>query len=138
MKVKAVPSLDDENFKLQLNGVVDTVLNGSVFKNGDFCKVVNDRWAFSDINSHRKSAYGSVENVPISRVSNWMKIGAISHLQKRTNGEKSSVAGSMDYANPNYLNEATSSTRAWVVDVYEQAKKRDIFLVRVKRSMFME
>ena len=126
MKVTAtevVPSLKGNNFTDQLKGVVDTVLNRSFLNNGDVRGVINKKWAFSDINTPRKSAYGAVQNVPMSRVSQRVKDGVIEHLKYRSMGEKSIVDGNLDYANPYYLDEASESTKRWVADVYEQARK---------------
>lgn len=126
MKVTAtevVSSLKGNNFTDQLKGVVDTVLNRSFLNNGDVRGVINKKWAFSDINTPRKSAYGAVQNVPMSRVSQRVKDGVIEHLKYRSMGEKSIVDGNLDYANPYYLDEASESTKRWVADVYEQARK---------------
>ena len=126
MKVTAtevVPSLKGNNFTDQLKGVVDTVLNRSFLNNGDVRGVINKKWAFSDINTPRKSAYGAVQNVPMSRVSSRVKDGVIEHLKYRSMGGKSIVDGNLDYANPYYLDEASESTKRWVADVYEQARK---------------
>ena len=126
MKVTAtevVPSLKGNNFTDQLKGVVDTILNRSFLNSGDVRGVINKKWAFSDINTPRKSAYGAVQNVPMSRVSSRVKDGVIEHLKYRSMGGKSIVDGNLDYANPYYLDEASESTKRWVADVYEQARK---------------
>ncbi len=120
---EVVPVLKGNSFTEQLNGVVDTILNRSIINNGDVRGVINKRWAFSDINSSQKTAYGSVQNVPWSRVSSRIKNGVKRHLIDRENGSPSSVDGNVNYANPYYLNGATSSTKKWVAEVYEQAKK---------------
>ena len=126
MKVTAtevVPSLKGNNFTDQLKGVVDTILNRSFLISGYVRGVINKKWAFSDINTPRKSAYGAVQNVPMSRVSSRVKDGVIEHLKYRSMGGKSIVDGNLDYANPYYLDEASESTKRWVADVYEQARK---------------
>ena len=126
MKVTAtevVPSLKGNNFTDQLKGVVDTILNRSFLNSGDVRGVINKKWAFSDINTPRKSAYGAVQNVPMSRVSSRVKDGVIEHLKYRSMGGKSIVDENLDYANPYYLDEASESTKRWVADVYEQARK---------------
>ncbi|WP_208606215.1 hypothetical protein, partial [Rodentibacter rarus] len=97
---EVVPSLKGEAFSNQLKGIVDTILNRSFYNNGDVRGVINKRWAFSDINTPRKSAYGSVQNVPMARVSEKIKNGVLAHLKNRSMGEESSVGGNLDYANP--------------------------------------
>ena len=126
MKVTAtevVPSLKGENFDKQAAGVVDTILNRTA--SGSYGKgvrsVANQRWAFSDINAPRKGAYGSVQNVPMSRVSPRVEAFVRDYLAKRAQGLPSSVGQNLSYANPNYLDEASDSTKKWVAEVERQA-----------------
>ena len=126
MKVTAtevVPSLKGENFDKQAAGVVDTILNRTA--SGSYGKgvrgVANQRWAFSDINAPRKGAYGSVQNVPMSRVSPRVEAFVRDYLAKRAQGLPSSVGQNLSYANPNYLGEASDSTKKWVAEVEKQA-----------------
>lgn len=122
---EVVGSLKGKNFEQQAAGVVDTILNRTA--SGKYGKsvqdVVNQRWAFSDINAPRKSAYGSVDKVPMSRVSKRMENFIRDYIAKRANGQASSVGEDVSYANPYYLQEASKATKAWVAEVEAQAAK---------------
>ncbi len=122
---EVVGSLKGKNFEQQAAGVVDTILNRTA--SGKYGKsvreVVNQRWAFSDINAPRKSAYGSVQNVPMKRVSKRMENFVRQYLDERANGKTSSVGLNVSYANPNYLGEASKATKKWVREVEQQAKQ---------------
>ena len=121
---EVVPGLKGKNFENQAAGVVDTILNRVA--SGKYGKgvrgVANQRWAFSDINAPRKSAYGSVQKVPMSRVSKKMEKFVREYLQKRASGQASSVGENVSYANPYYLGEASKATKAWVREVEKQAE----------------
>lgn len=122
---EVVPSLKGKNFENQAAGVVDTILNRTASGKfgGSVKDVVNQRWAFSDINAPRKGAYGSVDKVPMSRVSKKMENFVRAYLEERANGKVSSVGQDISYANPNFLGEASQSTKKWVREVEGQAKK---------------
>lgn len=122
---EVVGSLKGNAFDQQAAGVIDTILNRTA--SGKYGKtvqdVVNQRWAFSDINAPRKGAYGSVDKVPMSRVSKRMESFVRDYLTKRANGQASSVGEDVSYANPYYLQEASAATKAWVAEVEAQAAK---------------
>ena len=118
---EVVGGLKGEAFDKQLAGVVDTILNRVYQKGGNVRAVLNERWAFSDINAPRKGAYGSVQNVPMGRVSARVSKGVDEHLAKRAAGMASVVGGNTHYANPYFLGEASARTRRWVRDVERQA-----------------
>lgn len=118
---EVVGGLKGEAFDKQLAGVVDTILNRVYKKGGNVRAVLNERWAFSDINAPRKSAYGSVQNVPISRVNARVSKGVDDHLAKRAAGMASVVGGNTHYANPYFLGEASAKTKKWVREVESQA-----------------
>lgn len=118
---EVVGSLKGEAFEKQLAGVVDTILNRVYQKGGNVRAVLNERWAFSDINAPRKGAYGSVQNVPMSRVSARVSKGVDEHLAKRAAGMASVVGGNTHYANPYFLGEASAKTKKWVREVESQA-----------------
>lgn len=118
---EVVGSLKGEAFDKQLAGVVDTILNRVYKKGGNVRAVLNERWAFSDINAPRKGAYGSVQNVPMSRVSARVSKGVDEHLAKRAAGMASVVGGNTHYANPYFLGEASAKTKKWVREVESQA-----------------
>jgi len=117
-------SLNDDNLGKQAGAVVDTILNrrmSGLQKWNTIRGVINERWQFSDINAPRPTAYGSVQNVPESRVSPRVRSLVIAHLQDRANGGASLVGNNLSYANPYALDEASAATRAWVEDVIHQA-----------------
>ncbi|PCE27922.1 calcium-binding protein [Paraburkholderia acidicola] len=117
-------SLNDDNLGKQAGAVVDTILNrrmSGLEKWSTIRGVINERWQFSDINAPRPSAYGSVQNVPESRVSQRVRSLVLAHLQDRANGGASLVGNNLSYANPYALDEASDATRAWVEDVVHQA-----------------
>lgn len=118
---EVVGSLKGEAFEKQLAGVVDTILNRVYQKGGNVRAVLNERWAFSDINAPRKGAYGSVQNVPMGRVSARVSKGVDEHLAKRAAGMASVVGGNTHYANPYFLGEASAKTKKWVHEVERQA-----------------
>lgn len=118
---EVVGDLKGEAFDKQLAGVVDTILNRVYKKGGNVRAVLNERWAFSDINAPRKSAYGSVQNVPMGRVSARVSKGVDEHLAKRAAGMASVVGGNTHYANPYFLGEASAKTKKWVREVESQA-----------------
>ena len=118
---EVVGGLKGEAFDKQLAGVVDTILNRVYQKGGNVRAVLNERWAFSDINAPRKSAYGSVQNVPMGRVSARVSKGVDEHLAKRAAGMASVVGGNTHYANPYFLGEASAKTKKWVREVERQA-----------------
>lgn len=118
---EVVGGLKGEAFDKQLAGVVDTILNRVYKKGGNVRAVLNERWAFSDINAPRKGAYGSVQNVPMSRVSARVSKGVDEHLAKRAAGMASVVGGNTHYANPYFLGEASAKTKKWVREVESQA-----------------
>lgn len=122
---EVVPSLKGKAFEDQAAGVIDTILNRTASgKYGNGVRgVVNQRWAFSDINAPRKGAYGSVQNVPMKRVSKRMENFVRKYLEERALGRESSVGLNVSYANPNYLGEASAATKKWVREVEKQAEK---------------
>lgn len=121
---EVVGSLKGADFEKQTAGVIDTILNRAASgKYGTGVRgVANQRWAFSDINAPRKGAYGSVQNVPMSRVSPRMEKFVRQYLADRAAGRESIVGQNVSYANPYYLGEASASTKAWVREVEAQAK----------------
>lgn len=121
---EVVPSLKGKNFENQAAGVIDTILNRTASGKfgGSIKEVVNQRWAFSDINAPRKGAYGSVDKVPMKRVSKKMEQFVRKYLEERANGKSSSVGSNISYANPNFLGEASTATKKWVREVEKQAK----------------
>ncbi|QHI29029.1 phage tail tape measure protein [Acinetobacter haemolyticus] len=121
---EVVGSLKGKAFEQQAAGVIDTILNRTA--SGKYGKtlrdVVNQPYAFSDINSNQKTAYGSVQKVPMSRVSKRMEKFVREYLELRANGRASSVGLNVNYANPNFLGKANANTKKWVAEVDEQAK----------------
>lgn len=126
---EVVAGLKGKNLKNQAAGVVDTILNRAALAGGNIRKVVNKFGAFSMINSNlrnksgHKIAYGSVENMPSNAVNRTVRQSVMQHLQERANGKRSIVGGDVNYANPNYLGQASASTKKWVAEVQSQAQK---------------
>lgn len=127
---EVVPSLKGDHFTKQAGGVVDTILNRrmSGLSNWDTIrKVINERGAFSDINSNQSTAYGSVQNVPDSRVTKELRDAVIEHLKARETGAPSLVGNNLNYANTDYVlahpDKSSKATLAWVKDIHEQAAK---------------
>ena len=119
---EAVGSLKGKAFTDQVGGIVDTVLNRGSMHKGGIRGAINQKWAFSDINAPRKSAYGAVQNVPWKRVSPKLREAVMNHLKARASGKESTVGGNTHYANPYYLGEASKATKKWVREAQEQAK----------------
>ncbi|WP_038342596.1 cell wall hydrolase [Acinetobacter sp. A47] len=122
---EVVGSLKGQAFEQQAAGVIDTILNRTA--SGKYGKtlrdVVNQPYAFSDINSNQKTAYGSVQNVPMSRVSKRMEKFVREYIELRANGKASSVGLDVSYANPYFIGpKASANTKKWVAEVVEQAK----------------
>lgn len=110
----------------QMGGVVETMLNRRMTGRNKWStirKVLNEQWAFSDINSTRPTAYGSVQNVPWSRVTDAHRKAFNKYINDRVNGKPSIIGSELNYANPTQLQEASQSTKKWVADVVNQAKK---------------
>ncbi len=99
---------------MQAKGVIDTILNrvasgrlgpGQRHFGSTVSAVVNQRNQFSDVNGpiardqHHRS---SVEQIPVSQISQRVNDLVDSYLRDRENGEPSSVGTNLNYANPNY------------------------------------
>ena len=84
--------------------------------------MINQPYAFSDINSSQKTAYGSVDKVPMKRVTKKMEQFVRKYLEERANGKASSVGSNISYANPNFLQKASKNTKKWVREVEKQAE----------------
>ncbi|MEG2264362.1 MAG: cell wall hydrolase [Acinetobacter sp.] len=121
---EVVPSLKGKNFENQAAGVIDTILNRTASGKfgGSIKDVINQPYAFSDINSSQKTAYGSVDKVPMKRVTKKMEQFVRKYLEERANGKTSSVGSNISYANPNFLQKASKNTKKWVREVEKQAK----------------
>lgn len=120
---EATHSLKGNAYNQQVAGIVDTIINRGAKTKGGIRAAVNARWQFSDINAPRKTAYGSVQNVPWSRVTPKLRAAVMQHLQYRASGGQSIIGGNTHYANPNYLGEASASTKAWVRQAEAQARQ---------------
>ena len=121
---EVVPSLKGKNFENQAAGVIDTILNRTASGKfgGSIKDVINQPYAFSDINSSQKTAYGSVDKVPMKRVTKKMEQFVRKYLEERANGKASSVGSNISYANPNFLQKASKNTKKWVREVEKQAE----------------
>jgi LysM repeat protein len=90
----------------QARGIVDTILNrtASGHWGSTVADVVNARNQFSDINGpvSRRDGRNSVDDIPMSRVSQRVSDFVDSYLAQRASGTPSSIGSHLNYANPNY------------------------------------
>ncbi len=90
----------------QAAGIVDTILNRTASGRwgSTVADVVNARQQFSDINGpvSRRQGRDSVDDIPMSRVSQRVSDFVDSYLAQRASGTPSSVGSHLNYANPNY------------------------------------
>lgn len=117
---------DDNMTYLQMASVVDTMLNRRMTgrpKYSTIRKVLNESWAFSALNADVKGAYGSVQNVPWSRVVQGHRTAFEKYINDRVGGKGSIIGGELHYANKDQLDKASENTKKWVADVVQQAKK---------------
>ncbi|MDN7720017.1 cell wall hydrolase [Burkholderia gladioli] len=99
---------------IQAKGVIDTILNrvasgrlgpGQRHFGSTVSAVVNQYNQFSDVNGpiardqHHRS---TVEQIPVSQISQKVHNLVDSYLRERENGEPSSVGTNLNYANPSY------------------------------------
>lgn len=116
---------NENNFKQQAAGVVDTILNRtkSGVWGGTVRNVVNAHRQFSKITGPKSlEPYGSVQNMPMSAVSSRIKNFVNSYLIERANGRPSIVGGHLNYANKYYSDEY--NRKAWV-NVFHDKAVRD-------------
>ncbi|XHO67592.1 hypothetical protein BCC1697_004078 [Burkholderia gladioli] len=100
--------------EIQAKGVIDTILNrvasgrlgpGQRHFGSTVSAVVNQYNQFSDVNGpiardqHHRS---TVEQIPVSQISQRVNNLVDSYLRERENGEPSSVGTNLNYANPSY------------------------------------
>lgn len=124
---EVVGSLKGKNFENQAAGVIDTILNrvaSGKFGGNSIRNVVNYPFAFSDINSNQKTAYGKVQNVPMSRVSKKLEAFVRSYIKTRAEGQNSIIGDATYYVNPNALDPKNMSknTKKWTREVVNQGK----------------
>lgn len=102
----ALRESDPEEYKKQVYGIVDVVLNRAAsgkFGGHTISGVANAPNQFSAINGPRDRRYkvwGAVENVPDDVVPDYLRQIIDDHLDARMNGQPSSVGGATHYANP--------------------------------------
>jgi len=129
-----VASLKGEAFTKQTHGVVDTILNRVASgKWGDSVRdVANARRQFTKITGPKSyktksgkviklNPYGSVQNMPLKDVNTKVRAEVLSYLERRANGQESSVGEHLNYANP-YVSDKKNRD-AWVDAFYEKSKK---------------
>jgi LysM repeat protein len=89
----------------QGRGIVDTILNrtASGHWGPTVADVVNARNQFSDINGpvSRRDGRNSVDDIPMSRVSQRVSDFVDNYLAQRASGTPSSIGSHLNYANPN-------------------------------------
>jgi LysM repeat protein len=90
----------------QASGIVDTILNRTASGRwgSTVADVVNARNQFSDINGpvSRRQGRNSVDDIPMSRVSQRVSDFVDNYLAQRAAGTPSSVGTHLNYANPNF------------------------------------
>lgn len=111
---------------MQLRGVVDTVLNryASRVWGSTLRATINAPWQFSMINSTLKGAWGRVENMPASMVSERVSSEVDAWLALRARGAESTVGDHLHYLNVYYSSE--ESMRAWGRAVQVAAEKEGL------------
>ncbi|WP_228136563.1 cell wall hydrolase [Acinetobacter sp. Ag2] len=134
---EVVPSLKGEAFTKQTHGVVDTILNRVV--SGKWGKTVRDvanaNRQFTKITGPKSyktktgkviklNPYGSVQNMPTKHINPKVKAEVMSYLEERANGQKSSVGGHLNYANP-YVSDM-KNRKAWVDAFYKKAVENNL------------
>ncbi|MEI1746022.1 hypothetical protein V8P95_16405 [Acinetobacter baumannii] len=131
---EVVASLKGEAFTKQTHGVVDTILNRVASgKWGDSVRdVANAKRQFTKITGPKSyktksgkviklNPYGSVQNMPLKDVNPRVRAEVLSYLERRANGQESSVGGHLNYANP-YVSDKKNRD-AWVDAFFEKSKK---------------
>lgn len=129
---EVVPSLKGDAFTKQTQGVVDTILNRVA--SGKWGKSVRDvanaKRQFTKITGPESyktktgkviklNPYGSVQNMPLKDINLKVKEEVLSYLGKRANGQKSSIGGHLNYANP-YVSDK-KNRKAWVDEFYKKS-----------------
>lgn len=105
-----------EEYKQQVHGIIDTVLNRVASGNwGDSVEsVANAKNQFSAINGPKNSKYtvwGSVDKVPDSSIPAYLPNIVNSWVTARRSGTPSSVGGGLNYANPYH---SDASNLGWI------------------------
>ncbi|NJM50068.1 MAG: peptidoglycan DD-metalloendopeptidase family protein, partial [Sphingomonadales bacterium] len=100
----------------QAAGIVDTILNRTASGKwgATVSEVVNAKYQFSDINGPVSWGHGrsSVEQFPMSRVSQEVSNFVDSYLAQRAGGQPSSVGDHLNYANPHF---SSRSNLGWIM-----------------------
>lgn len=114
----SIAQTDPAEYSRMVGAVVDTITNRMA--SGEYPStvtgVVNQRNQFSAINGPISGAYGSVQNAP--RANQELQSLVASHIADISQGtEESEIAGSMNYANPNFS--SANNLRDWVNPMIE-------------------
>ena len=122
---EVTPLKNQSEYQKQVGGVVDTILNRAAYQ-GSVRGAINQKWAFSAINNPAGlkgggRVYGTVQNVPMSRVSPRLRASVLAHLRARNAGMESTIGGNTHYANPNFLGQASAATKRWVRQAEQQS-----------------
>lgn len=123
---EVVTGLRDRDFRAQVAGVVDTILNRSASgvwgRKGDVRAVINAPIQFSAI-SGNPNAYGSVQRMPDSRINGRVEQAVLEYLQYRLDGGTSSVGNHLNYANPYY---SSQQSMKWVQPLAIRARREGL------------
>lgn len=119
----------EKYFTDQASGVVDTIMNrakSGVWGN-NVRSVVNAHRQFSKITGPKSlNPYGSVQNMPLSDVSQRIKFFVNSYLQERANGKPSIIGENLNYANK-YCSD-DYNRKKWVNAFHDEAVKNGMML----------
>lgn len=123
---EVVVGLKDKDFRAQVAGVVDTILNrtasGVWGRKGDVRAVVNAKNQFSAI-SGNADAFGSVQRMPDARINKRVEQAVLEYLQYRLDGGSSSISNHLNYANPYY---SSPQSMAWVQPLAIRARREGL------------
>lgn len=123
---EVVLGLSDRNFRNQVAGVVDTILNrtasGAWGRKGDVRSVINSRSQFSKI-SGLATAYGSVQAMPDRMINRRVEAAVLDYLQYRLNGGESIIGSHLNYANPYH---SSPQSQSWVQPLALRARREGL------------
>ena len=126
VSTEVVPTLNGSALAQQTRGVTDCVLNRLKSKKWgvSIADVANAPWQFSGINSNLKGAYGSLSRMPDGHVKANVSRQVRIWLALRAAGARSTVAGHLNYLNPNFS--SARSLTEWGNSVVKQAVRNSM------------
>ena len=137
VETEVVKFSDNKPFEEQSNAIVDTILNRVMSGRwGNSVRdVANAKSQFTKINGpagykdkqgkwHNNNPYGSVQNMPNSKVSQRVREQVLKHLKDREQGLKSVVGSHLNYLNPNHSDK--KNLNAWGYDLMKEARSEGL------------